>query len=96
MFQLRPHQQEVFSLMRQHSKMLTVAPTSSGKTIMMIADAKHRFTEGESNKTILVVAPKLILCQQLSNEFEKFIDNQEANMLLTRKYRYPYVIPQKV
>jgi superfamily II DNA or RNA helicase len=55
--------------------MLTVAPTSSGKTIMMIADAKHRFTEGESNKTILVVAPKLILCQQLSNEFEKFIDN---------------------
>jgi len=55
--------------------MLTVAPTSAGKTIMMIADAKHRFTEGESNQTILVVAPKLILCQQLSDEFEKFISN---------------------
>jgi superfamily II DNA or RNA helicase len=75
MIQLRPHQEEVFSLMRNHSKMLTVAPTSAGKSIMMIADAKHRFTEGESNKTILVVAPKLVLCQQLSNEFEKFIDN---------------------
>ena len=75
MLQLRPHQQEVFGLMRQHSKMLTVAPTSAGKSIMMIADAKHRFTEGESNQTILVVAPKLVLCQQLSNEFEKFIDN---------------------
>jgi len=75
MFQLRPHQQEVFSLMREHSRMLTVAPTSAGKTIMMIADAKHRFTEGESNQTILVVAPKLILCQQLSDEFEKFISN---------------------
>lgn len=61
--------------MRQHSKMLTVAPTSAGKSIMMIADAKHRFTEGESAKTILVVAPKLVLCQQLSNEFEKFISN---------------------
>jgi superfamily II DNA or RNA helicase len=73
--QLRPHQEEVFSLMRNHSKMLTVAPTSAGKSIMMIADAKHRFTEGEGNKTILVVAPKLVLCQQLSNEFEKFIDN---------------------
>jgi superfamily II DNA or RNA helicase len=71
---LRPHQQEVFSLMREHSKMLTIAPTSSGKSIMMIADAKHRFTEGES-KTILVIAPKLILCQQLSEEFEKFINN---------------------
>jgi superfamily II DNA or RNA helicase len=75
MIQLRPHQEKVFSLMRKHSKMLTVAPTSAGKSIMMIADAKHRFTEGESNKTILVVAPKLVLCQQLSNEFEKFIDN---------------------
>ncbi len=61
--------------MREHSKMLTVAPTSAGKSIMMIADAKHRFTEGESNKTILVVAPKILLAQQLSDEFEKFIDN---------------------
>lgn len=60
--------------MREHSKMLTVAPTSSGKSIMVIADAKHRFST-ETNKTILVVAPKLVLCQQLSNEFEKFIDN---------------------
>jgi len=75
MFDLHPHQKEVLSLMRQHSKMLTVAPTSSGKTIMMIADAKHRFTEGERNQTILVVAPKLVLCQQLSDEFEKFISN---------------------
>ena len=60
--------------MRQHSKMLTIAPTSAGKSIMMISDAKHRFTEGES-KTILVVAPKILLAQQLSEEFEKFIDN---------------------
>lgn len=74
MIQLRPHQEEVFSLMREHSKMLTVAPTSAGKSIMMISDAKHRFTEGES-KTILVVAPKLVLCQQLSDEFEKFVTN---------------------
>jgi superfamily II DNA or RNA helicase len=74
MLQLRPQQQEVFSLMRQHSKMLTVAPTSAGKSIMMIADAKHRFAESESN-TIVVVSPKLLLAQQLSDEFEKFIDN---------------------
>lgn len=75
MIDLRPHQKEVFSLMREHSKMLTVAPTSAGKTIMIIADAKHRFTEGESNKTLLVVAPKILLAQQLSEEFEKFINN---------------------
>lgn len=60
--------------MRQHSKMLTVAPTSAGKSIMMIADAKHRFDESEEDfKTLLVVAPKILLAQQLSDEFEKFI-----------------------
>ena len=75
MIQLRPHQEEVFSLMRQHSRMLTVAPTSAGKSIIMISDAKHRFTEGESGKTILVVAPKILLAQQLSEEFEKFISD---------------------
>jgi superfamily II DNA or RNA helicase len=74
MISLRPQQEEVFSLMREHSKMLTVAPTSAGKSIMMIADAKHRFTEGES-KAIVVVAPKILLAQQLSDEFEKYIDN---------------------
>jgi superfamily II DNA or RNA helicase len=74
MFQLRPHQKEVFSLMREHSKMLTVAPTSAGKSIMMIADAQHRFNEG-TGKTILIVAPKILLAQQLSEEFAKFIDN---------------------
>lgn len=58
--------------MRQHSKMLTIAPTSAGKSIIMIADARHRFSES-NDKTILVVAPKLLLAQQLSDEFEKFI-----------------------
>jgi superfamily II DNA or RNA helicase len=71
---LRPHQKEVFSLMKNHSKMLTVAPTSAGKSIMMIAGARRRFSQGDT-KTILVVVPKLVLCQQLSDEFEKFIDN---------------------
>jgi len=33
---------------------------------------------------------------EFNGEFEKFIDNQEANLLLTRKYRYPYVVPDKV
>ena len=33
---------------------------------------------------------------EFNGEFEKFIDNQEANLLLTRKYRYPYVIPSVV
>jgi hypothetical protein len=33
---------------------------------------------------------------QFNGEFEKFIDNQAANMQLTRKYRYPYIVPDQV
>jgi hypothetical protein len=31
-----------------------------------------------------------------NGEFEKFIDHDEANMMLTRKYRHPYVVPKVV
>lgn len=33
---------------------------------------------------------------RFNGEFEEFIDNEEADMLLTRKYRYPYIVPKKV
>ncbi len=33
---------------------------------------------------------------EFNGEFEQFIDNDEANMLTTRKYRYPYVVPEIV
>jgi superfamily II DNA or RNA helicase len=71
---LRSQQQEFKFLAGQHNKMLTVAPTSAGKSIMMIADAQRQL-ENNPDSTIVVVAPKILLCQQLSNEFEKFIGN---------------------
>lgn len=33
---------------------------------------------------------------EFNGEFEKFLNMQEANMLLTRKYRYPYIVPDEV
>jgi len=33
---------------------------------------------------------------RFNGEFEEFIDNEEADMMLTRKYRYPYIVPQNV
>lgn len=33
---------------------------------------------------------------KFNGEFEQFIDNEEADLLLTRKYRYPYIVPEKV
>ena len=33
---------------------------------------------------------------RFNGEFEEFIDNEEADMMLTRKYRHPYIVPKKV
>ena len=33
---------------------------------------------------------------RFNGEFEEFINNEEADLMLTRKYRYPYVVPQIV
>lgn len=33
---------------------------------------------------------------EFNGEFEKFIGHDEANMLLTRRYRHPYVVPELV
>lgn len=33
---------------------------------------------------------------RFNGEFEEFIDNEEADMYLTRRYRYPYIVPKNV
>lgn len=70
--QLRNHQKEVYELMGKHNKMLTIAPTSAGKSYMMIADAKRRIEEN-NDCIILIISPKILLTQQLSQDFERFI-----------------------
>jgi superfamily II DNA or RNA helicase len=69
---LRPHQEEFLSLTAQHTKMLTVAPTSAGKSIMIIADAQRQIQDN-NDSIIVIVSPKILLTQQLSLEFEKLV-----------------------
>ncbi|MEQ6120110.1 Gfo/Idh/MocA family oxidoreductase [Reichenbachiella sp. MALMAid0571] len=33
---------------------------------------------------------------KFNGEFEQFIDNEAADLMLTRKYRYPYIVPESV
>jgi hypothetical protein len=71
---LRSHQQEFMFLTGQHDRMLTIAPTSAGKSIMIFANAQRQLQENP-NSTLLIVSPKILLTQQLSQEFEQFIPN---------------------
>ncbi len=48
-------------------------PTGGGKTMCMIEDAKYRFGMDSVSKTIVVVAPRILLANQLSADFLEHI-----------------------
>ena len=74
MFQLRPHQQTALDALSHHSKGICVFPTGGGKTNVGIFDAVRVF-ESSTPKTVVVVAPRILLAEQLSSEYLEFITN---------------------
>ena len=70
--QLRPHQQIALDALQQHSKGICVFPTGGGKTNVGIFDAMEQF-KSDAPKTIVVVAPRILLAEQLSSEYLEFI-----------------------
>ena len=75
---LRPHQQKALDKMNTHRKGQVIVPTGGGKTMCMIEDAKRRFAQDSLPKTIVVVAPRILLANQLSSEFLEFITDVEV------------------
>ena len=76
--QLRPHQQTALDAMQKHSKGQIIVPTGGGKTLVAIHDAKRALTKYSSiggNPTVVVVAPRILLADQLSSEFLEEIEN---------------------
>ena len=65
---LRPHQTDALDAMAKNSKGQVIVPTGGGKTMCMIEDAKRVFRTQEI-ATIVVVAPRILLAQQLCSEF---------------------------
>ena len=76
--QLRPHQNEALAKMRLRSKGQVIVPTGGGKTMCMIEDTKRRFAQDSLPKTIVVVAPRILLANQLSAEFLEFITDVDV------------------
>ena len=71
MIQLRKHQSRVVSSMNQYDKGQVIVPTGGGKTMCMISDAISQYNQ--ENKTIVVVAPRILLTQQLCEDFLEII-----------------------
>ena len=66
---LRPHQIDALDAMANHNKGQIIVPTGGGKTMCMIDDTER------SGGTTVVVAPRILLAEQLSSEFLEQIDN---------------------
>ena len=66
---LRPHQTKTVKAMLYHKKGQVIVPTGGGKTMCMISDAINEFTRTNISQTIVVVAPRILLAQQLCEEF---------------------------
>jgi superfamily II DNA or RNA helicase len=76
--QLRPHQTKAIKAMLRNDKGQVIVPTGGGKTMCMIDDAMNEFSRSYMGQTIVVVAPRILLANQLSAEFLEFIDNAEV------------------
>ncbi len=64
---LRPHQQTAVDAMLEHDKGQVIIPTGGGKTICMIQDyLDHEYL---GCRTTVVVAPRILLAEQLCKEF---------------------------
>ena len=71
--QLRPHQEQAIQSMTDNDKGQVIVPTGGGKTICMIMDAVKQL---EKYGTVVVVAPRILLAEQLCKEFMEIIDKK--------------------
>ena len=55
-----------------------IIPTGGGKTYIMIADCLRQLTKNSVSKTIVVVAPRILLANQLSTEFLEHISDVDV------------------
>ena len=73
MIKLHDHQLRVIDKLNKQQRGQVIVPTGGGKTLCMITDAKCEL-QGEK-QTLVVVAPRILLAQQLSSDFLEHLDD---------------------
>ena len=77
---LRPHQREACDAMLKHNRGQIIVPTGGGKTMCMIQDAIDTIDKLDIS-TIVVVAPRILLAEQLCSEFLEHINTEDVEIL---------------
>ena len=82
MITLRPHQERIIKRLSYYNKGQVIVPTGGGKTLTMIMDAKSSMDRCNSGVTTVVVAPRILLAEQLCSEFMEVIDPNNSDPYL--------------
>ena len=80
-YTLRPHQQDACDAMLVHRKGQVIVPTGGGKTICMIHDVISNCKYIDNGMTTVVVAPRILLAEQLCKEFLELIDTTYTHVM---------------
>ncbi len=81
MITLRPHQERITNRMRDYNKGQIIVPTGGGKTLTMIVDTRDRHDSINNGTTTVVVAPRILLAEQLCSEFMEVIDTAHTHVM---------------
>ena len=68
--------------MNGYDKGQIIVPTGGGKTMCMITDTKNRLDSINNGTTTVVVAPRILLAEQLCSEFMEIIDPNNSDPYL--------------
>jgi len=79
---LRPHQDRIINRLRDYNKGQVIVPTGGGKTLTMIMDAQSSMDRCSNGVTTVVVAPRILLAEQLCSEFMEVIDPDNSDPYL--------------
>jgi len=81
MITLRPHQQRILDRMLDYDKGQVIVPTGGGKTLTMIVDTQRRHDGVNNGTTTVVVAPRILLAEQLCSEFLEVVDTVHTHVM---------------
>ena len=78
---LRPHQQKALDAMLAYDKGQVIITTGGGKTMCMIYDILENQKYIDNGSTVVVVAPRILLAEQLCKEFLEVIDDTHTHVM---------------
>ena len=81
MITLRPHQERIVDRLQNYNKGQVIVPTGGGKTLTMIMDAQSSMDRCSNGVTTVVVAPRILLAEQLCSEFMEVIDDPYLHVM---------------